>query len=248
MEDTLLSKMKSTYSDEGIITLLKRGTHFSYDKVIRQNLPRRTVAFNGIQVRAARLGDSLIPWEETDIPTYEGALIRGIRNQVQKGDTVVIVGGGWGVSTVVAANKVGPGGKVITYEGAKEAVDDIRDTVQLNDFQERVSLEHAVVAEEISLRGDSNGFEPVPPSELPECDVLVLDCEGAEVTILEEMAIRPRTLVVETHGMYEAPKSKVEELIERLGYDVRDYGVAEERVADLCAENDIYVLTATASS
>lgn len=148
---------------------------------------------------------------------------------------------------MVAANQVGSDGQVITYEGAVEAADDILDTLQLNDVRKIVTLERAVVGEEISLWGDREDGEIVPPDELPDCDVLVLDCEGAEVVILEEMEIRPRAMIVETHGLYDAPKSKVADRIKSLGYDVQDYGVAEERVADFCIENVIYVLAAAST-
>lgn len=244
----LLTRARRVYRDEGAASLLRQGVRYGYDNHVRPILPRKTVTYNGVPVRASRVGDSIVPWQETDVDDYEGALLRGIQDHARQDDTVVVVGGGQGVSTVVAANQVEPDGTVVTYEGAVEAVDDILDTLRLNDVRERVTLERATVGEEISLWGDREDGEIVPPDELPDCDVLVLDCEGAEVTILEEMEIRPRALVVETHGMYDAPKSKVEDRIERLGYDVRDYGVAEERVADFCAENDIYVLTATASS
>lgn len=211
-------------------------------------LPTKNVTYNGVLVRASRVGDSIAPWHETDIDDYEGALLRGIQDQARRGDTVVIVGGGRGVSTVVAANQVGPNGRVITYEGAAEAVDVILNTLRLNDVQGSITIEQAIVGEEIDLWGEGGDEDIVGPDELPSCDVLVLDCEGAEVTILEEMEIRPRGLVVETHGMYEAPKSEVVDRIEDIGYDVQDYGVAEERVAEFCRENEIYVLAAKVTS
>lgn len=68
------------------------------------------------------------------------------------------------------------------------------------------------------------------------------------MTILEEMEIRPRALVVETHGIYDAPKSEVVDRMENTGYDVQEYGVAEERIAEYCAENGIYVQAANTRS
>jgi hypothetical protein len=38
----------------------------------------------------------------------------------------------------------------------------------------------------------------VTPAELPECDVLELNCEGSEIGILRNMTIRPRAIAVET--------------------------------------------------
>jgi hypothetical protein len=47
----------------------------------------------------------------------------------------------------------------------------------------------------------------ISPAELPECDILELDGEGAESLILRNMTIRPRVIAVETHGVYGAPTS-----------------------------------------
>jgi hypothetical protein len=82
----------------------------------------------------------------------------------------------------------------------------------------------------------------LPPSQLPPCDVLQLDCEGAEVEILRELTIQPRLILVETHGLYGAPTDVVASLLENCGYIVSDRGVAEPSQAALCAEKDVRVL------
>lgn len=241
---SLPTKIKKTYRDEGAIHLLKRVIPYLYNNIIRSSLPRQIVLYNGVPVRAARLGDSFVPWQETDIDNYEGAIIRRIQDHVQMGDTVVIVGGGWGISTVIAAREAGKHGEVITYEGAKQAVENIRDTLKLNNISENVLVRHAVVAEDISLRSPVDGGKTVPATDLPDCDSLVLDCEGAELTILEKMEIQPRVLVVETHGLYGAPKEDVQNKLESMGYKVVSEEIAERRHKRTCIENSIYVLTA----
>ena len=228
--------------------MLKKGIQFGYDNYIRPILSRRTVFYNEIPVKASHLGDSLIPWHNKDIPGYEAELIRGIRKRVQKNDSVVIVGGGWGISTVVAANQVGTAGEVITYEGAEKAVNRVLETVRLNNIQDRISVHHSIVAENISLQGSAGGAAIVHPSELPDCDVLVLDCEGAELTILEEIEIQPRVLIVETHGMYGASKDDVAELLEDIEYDIQECNIAEPRLKQKCIKNGIYVLMSTRKS
>lgn len=244
----MLEKAVRIWREEGLTTLATRSVRFGYDTWIRSSLPRRVVSYNGVPVRASRLGDSLVPWQTRNIPGYESALVNGIRQYVETGDTVVVVGGGWGVSTVVAANRAGVDGNVVTFEGGAKSVVNVTDAVQLNDVADRVSVRHAVVGRAISLRGQGDDAQVVPPTELPDCDVLVLDCEGAELDILEEMEIHPRSVLVETHGMFGASRSIVETKLKKSQFEINECSVAEKRVAEFCKENDIYVISASRAS
>ena len=51
----------------------------------------------------------------------------------------------------------------------------------------RLTVKHAVVGEAIAVYGVRDQFSTlvVSPAELPECDILELDCEGAESLICE---------------------------------------------------------------
>jgi hypothetical protein len=109
---------------------------------------------------------------------------------------------------------------------------------------QKVSIHHAVVGPAISLRDDENAAESVSPTDLPECDVLVLDCEGAEMEILEEMDIRPRNIIVETHSIFDSPEEKVRDRLTQSGYQILRSTVAEERLRRECEEKGIYVLFA----
>lgn len=239
---TMLEKAVRIWRKDGLVTLAKRSVRFGYDTWIRPLLPKRVVLYNDIPVSAARVGDSIIPWQTTDITDYENALVRGLRQYVEDGDTVVVVGGGWGVSTVVAARRSGANGRVITFEGGTETVEKVKDTVQLNSVNDRVTVKHAIVARAISLRGDTDGAQLVSPIELPDCDVLVLDCEGAEMNILEEMEIRPDTIIVETHEIFGVSEADVRDVLSSLGYETIESMIAEERFRNYCEENGIYVL------
>ena len=237
-----LKAAKRIYYDEGSIQLAKRTIQSIYNNYIRTLLPKRTVTYNEVSVEAGRVADSLIPWQTTDIPNYEGGLLRGIRKYVDDGDTVVVVGGGWGVSTVVAARQAGSSGRVITFEGSKEVVETVEETVDKNQVGDRVSVQHAIVAQANSLRGDADGAQVIHPSGLPECDVLVLDCEGAELDIIEEMEIQPSALIAETHGMFGATEQKVRSRLKGAGYTPVERKRAEERLHEMCEKNGIYVL------
>jgi tRNA A58 N-methylase Trm61 len=169
-------------------------------------------------------------------PEYEKPLIQGIRNQVSEGDEVVIVGGGLGVSSVVAAQECGPSGGVITYEAGRERAELAREVLELSGVEEIAEIREAVVGTAIQVEGEIDTESVVHPDELPECDVLVLDCEGAELEILQA-STDARALVVETHEFLDSSEQAVRELLDARGYEVVDRGVEVEDLG-------VYVLTA----
>lgn len=72
-----------------------------------------------------------------------------------------------------------------------------------------------MVGEAINVYGDPDQLSTlvVAPAALPACDILELDCGGAEMVILRNMTIRPRVIAVEAHGLYGAPTVAVKELL-----------------------------------
>lgn len=232
--------------------LARRGIAFAYRRGIRPWLPAASpVRYAGLPVAVERKWwDGLVPQEWTmtdtrDHPGYEEALVTALKENVLAGDQVVIVGGGVGVTAAIAALQAGDRGRVTCFEGGAEGVMTVRRTAALNRVQDRVTVRHAIVGRSVHVYGTPSDQGVLPPEELPECDVLELDCEGAEVEILSGMVIRPRVLLVETHGMFGAPTSMVLSLVERLGYRPHVIGLAEPRVAEYCQENDIQVIAAT---
>ena len=229
----------------------KRVTGYLYRRTIRRILPTLAeVKYSGIAIsREKKLGDAalanfLVPYPLEDIADYERTLIDALRSEVRLGDKVVIVGGGEGVTAVVAAKAVGEKGSVVCFEGNSWNVRKVKGTAARNKVSSRVIVEHAVVGEAIAVYGvqDQLSTIVVAPTELPECDILELDCEGAELLILRNMAIWPRVIAVETHGVYGAPTRMVKELLESLDYIVEDLGLAEPRVSEECEANDIRIL------
>ncbi len=179
-----------------------------------------------------------------DMPTYEAALISGLIEFVPKGGKVVVVGAGVGVTAAVSARLVGPSGTVVCLEGSSQCIEQSKGTLELNDLAGTVELVHAIVGTDISVYESSEKASVLPADQLPNCDVLELDCEGAETKILREMTIRPETILVETHGSHGAPTQEVSCILEDLGYSVKNLGVAEPYLADYCIEKDIFVLAA----
>jgi hypothetical protein len=112
---------------------------------------------------------------------------------------------------------VTPEGSVVVYEGAASRVDQIRQVIESEGVADRVQVRHAVVGEPRSLRGDRGDARAVAPDQLPDCDVLELDCEGTELEILPALDSRPWVMLVETHGMHDAPTEAVASELRTMG-------------------------------
>lgn len=200
-----------------------------YNTFVRENLPRKRKVLNGVVTRKARLLDLT-----TVNNGYEGPLVRSIREFVRPTDTCVIIGGGWGVSTVAAARITDD---VIVYEGSVDQVEHVEETLSLNGVRDRVDLRLGLVADNGEFYGETPA-ESVPPNQLPEADVLVMDCEGAELDVLSEMTITPRTVVVESHGHFGAPTDDVVDLLTDRGYEIL-------RIEPESEETDVMIITAS---
>jgi len=171
--------------------------------------------YNGVAVR-----DLSLVQRNEKFPEYEARLIAGIREFVREGDRAVIVGGGKGVSTVSTGKKVGPDGSVVTFEGSATMIEGVRETVSLNSVSEIVEVRHAVVGEEINVYEETDEAPVLRGDELPDCDVLVLDCEGAELKVIDTIDQEPRAIVVETHEPFGAPQRQVRERLIENGYEI----------------------------
>ncbi len=229
---------------------LRRALGRFYQRAVRPRLPLQGhVLYSGVIVADRRLGDDVAPkhWtpeDRDDIPDYEYALMQGLTRTVRPGDSVVVVGGGLGVTVAHAAKLAGPEGRVVCYEGSPAHVRRVMRTAALNGVEARVRVECATVGAAIGVyvRDDEKTAPVLSAKALADCDVLELDCEGAELGILAEMTIRPRVALVEAHGRLGAPSRAVKAALEGLGYRVTELGVAEPRLADLCESFDVRVL------
>ena len=235
------------------MNIFARGVGYVYRRTLRPLFPvTEPVRYAGVSISRDRrwldgsLPSPIRPFNVHDIPDYEDALARGIEAHVRAGDRVVVIGGGEGVTVVLAAIRVASTGSVVCYEGARYCVERTNATVKRNGLDSRVTVHHAVVAEAIAVYGHKTdaAIKIVKPTELPECDVLELDCEGAEVSILTKMSLEPRAVLVETHGVHGAPTAAVRDLLAGRGYEVTDLGFAEPSRLQECIDGDIRVLAA----
>lgn len=256
MYDKLVASLKK----RGVASTLKKTLSYFYKSTIRHLMPSAGYASikNGIQTneKIRKFGDNYLPDsfspKDDSNPYYEYALCKNIRKLVNKKDTILIVGGGEGVTAAVAAQMVGRNGNVIVYEASKKMIKKIKNTIQINEIKDRVDIREGVVEEKISVRGHKEEASKriIKPQKLPRCDVLELDCEGAELGILKKMKIEPRVILVETHGMYGSSTDKVKKILEKRGYDILSTEPAVvpdspvERPDNFCVDNDIMVIAA----
>lgn len=246
----MFHKVRDIVRAQGVSRLARRGIAYAYRLGVRPFSPLVPVHYAGVPVCLdMKWSDRLVPasWFHngiSDEPGYEAALVAALNETVRPGDSVVVVGGGIGVTAVVAALRAGPSGNIQCFEGSEQYVRLAQQTATRNGIT-NISIHHAIVAKLIGTfdGGVANDLGPVvPPSQLPTCNVLEMDCEGAEVEILREMTIQPRVVVVETHGLYGAPTDLVASLLAKRGYVVSDRGVAEPRMAEYHTKHDIRVL------
>jgi hypothetical protein len=174
---------------------------------------------NGVRVKNedAKLLDTIVGF-----PFHENNEIEYIQEYVESGDTVVDVGGGIGVSTIWCAQKAGKEGVVHVYEASSTSIEQLETTLDINPVDAIVNLNHAIIGKKGGQVRFDEGEEAdiVSPKDLPECDVLNMDCEGAELTILTDMTIYPRIILVETHGQYDSSGRKITRILEEKGYEV----------------------------
>lgn len=192
-----------------------------YNKTIREQLPRDLQVLNGVAVKSRRFLDKTLVHE-----SHEKELIDAINSAVQSSDNVVVVGAGYGVSTVRAARI---GKHVTAYEAAESQYELASKTVQLNKISNAV-VHHAIVGKLVKSAGPTQSAKRVSPTDLPSADVLVLDCEGAEIEILSNLEMDPREIVVETHGWLDATTKDVLDLLTSRGYESNVTGTVDEEI------------------
>lgn len=179
-----------------------------------------------------------------DDPTYESALVKALNAHVAAGDRVVVIGGGWGVTTAVAARRAGAGGRVDCYEAAAEYVAHTRRCLALQPPAAPATVHHAIVGPLVQAAGPEGDAGHVAAADLPVCDVLEMDCEGSEIPILAALPFRPRVVLVESHGFLGSPSKRVCLLLKTMGYAIEHVEPAEARLQRFCEEHDVMVITA----
>lgn len=195
--------------------------------------PYKFGVMNGVPIRHRYL---VTPVDEH--PDWEAELIHHIRTYIHPNDDVVVVGGFKGSSTVVAARRCLPDGSVTVYEAVAKHIPVLEDTLRVNRMEGHVKVVHGVVEAAVHLfgRSDPGDAEEVSSTDLPACDVLVLDCEGAEKAILENLDQQPRTIIVEVHPQYGFSLEEAKNRLTDHGYRIVEVVDGEGETWNMVAE------------
>lgn len=205
---------------------------------IRPHMPKVNGKYNGVDVPAYRLGDYRFTSERPVRPNYEKHLIEAVKSTVTEGDNVVVIGGGAGVSSYYAA-KSSKTGKLIIFEASEDKAELVKKTLSDNGITE-FDVVHGLFYEAKSVRGELGSSSVLTAKDIPSCDVLVMDCEGAEKKIVEDLDNWPEKIIVETHGCFDSPTNYVVQRLEARNYCVELVGVENQ-------EKDVKVFKAVSS-
>lgn len=214
----------------------------SYVNLIRASLPIKNYAtYNTINIpqeieTPIRYFEHFFPFypESTKpLASYEEGIAH--RKYTKEGDDVIIIGGGIGVSTVIAAKECGPSGNVIVFEPLLDHVNNIIKTVDLNNVSRTVDLVNKSVGS-ANIKSDDE-IEIISSESLPECDVLEIDCEGTELEILNNLEIEPRIIIVEIHNGDAFHSEEIINLVNNLNYEIigrlsRDWNQKEDPLSN----------------
>ena len=193
-----------------------------YDSVLRQRLPRKWGVYAGVPARDCPYLDV-----RDRHPGYKQGLITAIHDEVDETSTVDLVALGRGVSTVHCLRAGAR--RVNAFEASQRMLDVASETLDTAAVDaDPVEITHAIVGEAIHVFGDASGADVVAPDELSG-DVLVLDCEGAERSILDGIERAPASVIVETHPEHGAGTDGTREQLRAHGYAVnaRQYEPAD---------------------
>jgi hypothetical protein len=227
MTNSIINRGIEVFNEDGLFVFVKKTIQYIMRKpaaAMRPLLPEKGFqSYNSVKMGRARLGDSLL--NQKTRSNIEDGLISGHEKYTQQGDSVVIIGGGNGVTAVRSAKMVGSGGEVIVFEGGKKSVESCKKVIEMNEVDDICTVNHAIIGQERNVYGGSTtSAELVSPTDLPECDVLEIDAEGSEIDIINKLEVSPRAVIVELHPwLYsESPKEPIE-LLEGMGYEIQYY-------------------------
>lgn len=180
---------------------------------IRPLLPKKIASLGGVPVRYQAITDRI---EYID---YKPVMRSYIRREVMPGDRVIDIAIGRGVMASWAAWR---GATVHGYEGAAEMVELARETTRLAAVNDDITIHHAIVGEAHELFGTAGEPAQIHPGDLPDCNVMILDCEGSETEIISALTELPETMIVECHPRHGATGARITQLLTERGYHIVD--------------------------
>lgn len=201
------------------MVLIRRLYNRTLRKVVLRVLPRKIASFGGVPVRWQALTDL------TDHYDYKPVMRSLIHQTVGPGYRVIDIAAGRGVFSTIAARY---GARVTAYEGASNMIDIAEETLRLNHVENRVEIVHAIVSNSVELFGPSEGAEIIGPDELPNADLLILDCEGAEEEIVRGLSAKIDNIVLESHPEHGVDTATARRALESSGFEIREQHLQDE--------------------
>lgn len=224
----MISELKNDLKNRGFIHAIKTLVPLLY-RSVRRIAPStgEYIVFNGVRIADRKVTDGIL-WSSAYLPPtsnkpeYKCPNLSCIQNHVGVGDTVVVIGAGLGVTTVVAA-KESKTGDIYAYEASDQRVHDLTRVLRINNVDKQCSVFHSIVGEDIEAIGTTSDANITVPASIPSCDVLELDCEGAEIGIISELVNPlPKTIILETHPRKGADTDSVINLLNEKGYQTTE--------------------------
>jgi hypothetical protein len=197
--------------------LITAPVRWVYWQWLRDELPYRMTAVAGVAAPHRHIGDVILGGLSRNHDNYKREFIGAVRDAVP-GQRVVEIGTGHGITLthMLRSNAA----CVDSYEADATRVKRARKTLTRDPHlpSERATVHHGIVGE-MTVESVGKAGPRVTTEDVPPFDVLVLDCEGAEIDVLEALSA-PETAVVETHPECGVPTSETIEALERIGLAV----------------------------
>jgi hypothetical protein len=215
----LISRAKEVYQENGVIPLIQSTTSYLYTEYFRNYSPRmnKKIRYNNVVTGDVRLFDYVFKYgSASGNPVHKLPNINALVTAISDGDEVLVLGGGMGVTAVHAA---WCGGDVTVFEASARVCERLERVIELNGVADRVTVRNALVGSDVRLAAGEVP-QTVDPATLDGFDVVEIDIQGAEISVLNQLAARPRRIIVETHGYLGASPDKSAEQLRNMGYDV----------------------------
>ena len=170
--------------------------------VVEVAYPRSTITLGGERFNVP------LRWKKWFYEGYESATFEFIQEHCKPGGTLIDIGAHFGIFTISALRKVGPSGRVISFEPCAATRSVLFKTLALNGFDGIPEVRNEAVS---NVTGQSSFFSSTIPGDaanslignaehqtksvvrtvrlddihFPRVDAIKIDAEGAELQILE---------------------------------------------------------------
>lgn len=213
----MISKVEKALLEGGVPLLVQRFFNKAHNR-FRGFLPERVFRKAGLKFKG-RLGDYHNSSQAVTGDHWKWEARHAVEEYVDGTDFAAVVGAGEGLTPTHMARNAK---HVEVYEPAAEMIEKTRETLKLNGHENAAVYPWLFYTNSDELIwGDLHPrVKEVEGHQLPNCDVLELDCEGVELKILQDMTVRPRVLIVEVHEVFGVSFREVRQLVENMGYEI----------------------------